>query len=41
MKLLLKSSSQEKLHSGAKIFMQSFKDPREVRIKVDVDPIVI
>jgi primosomal protein N' (replication factor Y) len=40
-KLLLKSSSQEKLHSGAKIFTQSFKDPREVRIKVDVDPIVI
>ncbi len=41
MKLLLKSSSHEKLHSGAKIFIQSFKDSRDVRIKVDVDPIVI
>jgi primosomal protein N' (replication factor Y) len=40
-KLLLKSSSQEKLHSGAKVFMQSFNDPLEVRIKVDVDPILI
>ncbi len=40
-KLLLKSSSSEKLHAGAKIFTESFKDPREVRIKVDVDPIII
>jgi primosomal protein N' (replication factor Y) len=40
-KLLLKSSSHEKLHSGAKIFTQSFTDPREVRIKVDVDPVAI
>jgi primosomal protein N' (replication factor Y) len=41
MKLLLKSSSQEKLHSAAMIFTQSFKDQRDVRTKVDVDPIVI
>jgi primosomal protein N' (replication factor Y) len=41
MKILLKSSSQKKLHSGAKIFTQAFMDPRKVRIKVDVDPIVI
>lgn len=41
MKILLKSSSQEKLHAGANIFKLAFRDSREIRIKVDVDPIVI
>jgi primosomal protein N' (replication factor Y) len=39
MKIVLRSSSYEKLHSEARNFIQSFKDKRE--IKVDVDPMVI
>jgi primosomal protein N' (replication factor Y) len=40
-KLLLKSSIREKLHSVARTFMESFKDSKEVMIRVDVDPISI
>ena len=40
-KLLLKSSIREKLHSVARTFMKSFKDSKEVMIRVDVDPISI
>jgi len=41
LKLLLRSSLQEKLHSAAKIFIQTFKNSKEVKIKVDVDPMSI
>lgn len=41
MNIVLRSSSPERLHSEARIFIQSFKDKREVKIKVDVDPINI
>jgi len=37
-KLLLKSSSQEKLRSGVEVFMKLCEDSKETRIKVDVDP---
>ncbi len=40
-RLLLKSSIREKLHSVARTFMESFKDSKEVMIRVDVDPISI
>ena len=41
MNIVLRSSSPERLHSEARIFIQSFKDKREEKIKVDVDPINI
>ncbi|MDH5767369.1 MAG: primosomal protein N' [Nitrospirota bacterium] len=40
-RLLLKSSIRGSLHSAAKIFIETFKDLKEVKIKVDVDPISI
>jgi primosomal protein N' (replication factor Y) len=40
-RLLLKSFSQEKLHAGLKIFLKLCEDSKDVRIKVDVDPMVI
>jgi primosomal protein N' (replication factor Y) (superfamily II helicase) len=40
-RLLIKSSLREKLHSSAKSIIDAFKDSKEVKLKVDVDPIVI
>jgi len=40
-RLLLKSSIREKLHSAARTFMDAFKDSKDVKIKIDVDPITI
>ncbi|MBM4145389.1 MAG: primosomal protein N' [Nitrospira sp.] len=40
-KLLLKSSLREKLHSTAKSLLQAFKNQKDVKIKVDVDPVKI
>lgn len=40
-KILFRSTHQEKLHSAAGIFIQSFKNKRDVRIRVDVDPVNI
>jgi primosomal protein N' (replication factor Y) (superfamily II helicase) len=40
-KLLLKSNIREKLHTAAKSFIEAFKNAREVRVTVDVDPIEI
>jgi primosomal protein N' len=40
-KLLLKSSVRGSLHSAARTFVESFKDSKDVKIKVDVDPISI
>ena len=40
-KLLLKSSVRGDLHSVTKTFMESFKDSKDVKIKVDVDPLSI
>jgi len=40
-RLLLKSSLREKLHSTAKSLIQAFKNQKDVRIKVDVDPVKI
>ena len=40
-KLLLKSSIHGKLHTAARTLIEAFKDSKDVRIKVDVDPMVI
>lgn len=40
-KLLMKSSIRGELHSAAKTFIEAFKDSKDVKIRVDVDPIVI
>jgi primosomal protein N' len=40
-RLLLKSSLREKLHSTAKSLIQAFRNQKDVRIKVDVDPVKI
>lgn len=40
-KILLKSSVRGALHSVAKTFVESFKDSRDVKVKLDVDPISI
>jgi primosomal protein N' (replication factor Y) len=40
-KLLLKSSVRGKLHATAKSVIDAFKDSKDVKSKVDVDPIVI
>jgi len=40
-KLLLKSAVRGALHSAARTFVESFKDSKDVKIKVDVDPISI
>jgi len=41
LRLLLKSSVRGSLHSIARIFIETFKDSKEVKIKADVDPISI
>jgi len=40
-KILLKSAIREQLHAAAKSFTEAFKDSRDIRVKVDVDPMVI
>jgi primosomal protein N' (replication factor Y) len=40
-KLLLKSSVRGSLHSAARTFVELFKDSKDVKVKVDVDPISI
>ncbi len=40
-RLLLKSSVRGNLHSAAKSIIETFKDSKDIRIKVDVDPIAI
>ncbi len=40
-RLLLKSSARGKLHATARTFVETFKESRDVRIKIDVDPIAI
>ncbi len=40
-RLLLRSSMQEMLHSTARIFIDAFKDSKDVKVKVDVDPMSI
>ncbi len=40
-RLLLKSPMRGKLHFAARTFMESFKDSKEVMIRVDVDPVSI
>lgn len=40
-RLLLKSSVRGNLHSTAKRIIETFKDSKDIKIKVDVDPIVI
>jgi primosomal protein N' (replication factor Y) len=40
-RLLLKSSIRGSLHSVARTFLEAFKDSKDVRIKIDVDPITI
>jgi primosomal protein N' (replication factor Y) (superfamily II helicase) len=40
-KILLKSLSREKLHSAARIFIEEFKNVKDVKIRVDVDPVKI
>jgi hypothetical protein len=32
---------QEMLHSTARIFIEAFKDSKDVKVKIDVDPISI
>jgi primosomal protein N' (replication factor Y) len=40
-KLLLKSSVRGSLHSAARTLIESFKDSKDVKIKIDVDPVSI
>ncbi len=40
-RLLLRSSMQEMLHSTARIFKEAFKYSKDVKVKIDVDPISI
>jgi len=40
-KLLLKSGVREKLHAAAEFFLEAFKNSRDVKVRVDVDPIEI
>jgi primosomal protein N' (replication factor Y) len=40
-KLLLKSAVRGSLHAAAKIFLKAFKNVKEVKIRIDVDPITI
>ena len=40
-RLLLRSSVRRSLHSVARIFIETFKDSKDVKTKVDVDPITI
>jgi primosomal protein N' (replication factor Y) len=40
-KLLLKSAIRGSLHSVARIFIEAFKGSKDVKIKVDVDPVLV
>lgn len=40
-RLLMKSSVRGKLHSAAVIFIEAFKDSKDVKVKIDVDPVTI
>jgi primosomal protein N' (replication factor Y) len=40
-KLLMKSSLRGKLHEAARIFVVAFRNSKDVKIKIDVDPLVI
>jgi len=40
-RLLLKSSMRGSLHDAARMFLVAFKDDRDVKIRVDVDPVMI
>ena len=40
-KLLLKSAVRGSLHAAAKIFLKAFKNVKDVKIRIDVDPITI
>ncbi len=40
-RLLLKSSVRGKLHSAAGVFAEAFKDSKDVKVKIDVDPVTI
>lgn len=40
-KLLFKSSVRGSLHSAARTFVESFKDSKDVKVKLDIDPISI
>jgi primosomal protein N' (replication factor Y) len=40
-KLLMKSSARGKLHEAARALAEAFRNSKDVRIKIDVDPLVI
>ena len=40
-RLLLKSSVRGSLHTTARIFLDAFRDDKTVKVKVDVDPVMI
>jgi primosomal protein N' (replication factor Y) len=40
-KILLRSPSREKLHSAARVFIEEFKNAKDVKTRVDVDPVKI
>ena len=40
-RLLLKSSVRGRLHSAAEVFIEAFKNVKDVKVKIDVDPIKI
>ncbi len=40
-KLLMKSSVRGKLHDAARTFVEAFRNSKDVKIKIDVDPMVI
>ena len=40
-RLLLKSSVRGSLHTAARMFLDAFRDDKDVNIKVDVDPVMI
>jgi primosomal protein N' (replication factor Y) len=40
-KLLMKSCVRGKLHEAARIFAEAFRNSKDVKIKIDVDPLVI
>ncbi|MEW6570262.1 MAG: primosomal protein N' [Nitrospirota bacterium] len=40
-KILLKSSSRDKLHFAARAFVEEFKNVKDMKIRVDVDPVKI
>jgi primosomal protein N' (replication factor Y) len=40
-RLLMKSSLRGKLHEAARIFAEAFRNLKDVKIKIDVDPLVI